>query len=54
MSLFARRRGRHARHGTSTGWAELAAVVSYAQRHPVLDLAVDRPAMFLNSYGDHR
>lgn len=43
MSLFARRRGRHADLGNFTGWGGLARYAAAAAAHPVVDARISRP-----------
>ncbi|MER5420384.1 hypothetical protein [Streptosporangium roseum] len=45
MRLFSRHYGRHTRHGSYSGWGGLAALVSVAAEHPVVDVAITRPAL---------
>ncbi|WP_204016004.1 hypothetical protein [Sphaerimonospora thailandensis] len=49
-ALFSRRRGRHVRHGSFTGWGCLARAVQGAAAHPVVDAAIARPVLGRKPY----
>lgn len=53
MTLFARHSGRHARHGSLTGWAGLASIVRAASAHPVVDDRITRPVLGLHPSDTH-